>query len=191
MRRGRSGFGLLEALIAMTILTLMVGAILSLYTKGQQTFINESAQADAIEQSRYPLAWITRDVKMSTGIEASWGGYATSADTLILKVPSVDANGLIIDLEVNWDRVIYRIQDNRLLRIVDALDGVSARVDRTRVLADGMASLAFLFFDSGGAQLSSNFPTAASVQPMLTARRHGALRTFTESLNTKIKLRNK
>ncbi len=114
MKRARTGFSVLEALIALTILTIMIGAILSFYAKGQQTFINESAQADAIEQTRYPLAWITRDVKLSTAIEASWGGYVTSADTLILRIPSVNASGLIIDLETSWDRVIYRIQGNRL-----------------------------------------------------------------------------
>jgi len=191
MKRARAGFSLLEALIALTILTIMIGAILSFYAKGQQTFINESAQAEAIEQTRYPLAWITRDVKLSTAIEASWGSYATSADTLILRVPSVNSSGLIIDLETSWDRVIYRIDGNRLVRIVDALDGVSARVDRTRVLGDGMASLAFAYYDGGGAVLSTNLNSATSVQPTLTARRHGSQRTFTESLNTKVKLRNK
>ncbi len=191
MKRARTGFSVLEALIALTILTVMIGAILSFYAKGQQTFINETAQAEAIEQTRYPLAWITRDVKLSTAIEGSWGGYNTSSDTLILRIPSVNASGLIIDLETSWDRVIYRIQGNRLIRVVDALDGVSARVDRTRALADGMASLAFVYYDAGGAVLSTNLQTAASVQPALTARRHGSQRTFTESLNTKVKLRNK
>ncbi len=191
MKRARGGFSVLEALIALTILTLMVGAILSIYSKGQQTFINESAQADAIEESRFPLAWITRDVKMSTAIDLSWGTYITSSNTLILKVPSIDANGLIIDVETYQDRIIYRVQGSRLLRIVDGVDGISARADRTRVLADGMASLVFIYFDPGGAVLTSNFNSAASVQPSLTARRIGAMRTFTESLNTNIKLRNK
>jgi prepilin-type N-terminal cleavage/methylation domain-containing protein len=191
MKRARGGFSLMESLISLTILALMFGAILSLYTHGQKTFINESAQAEAIEQSRYPLAWITRDVKMAAAIEASWGSYATSADTLILKVPSVDANGIIIDLAAHSDRVIYRVQNDRLFRIVDAEDGVSARIDRSRVLADGMAPIAFVYYDADGAALGSGFDRAACVQPTLTARRHGMQRNFSESLQTKVKLRNK
>jgi prepilin-type N-terminal cleavage/methylation domain-containing protein len=182
MKRRRAGFSLLESLMAMTILTLMVGAILSLYSKGQ---------SDAIEQGRYPLAWITRDVKLSTAIEPSWNGYTASSNTLILRIPSVDANGLIIDMAAHSDHVIYRIEGRRLYRIVDAEDGVSARVDRTRVLADGMAALAFAYYDASGTVLTSQFDKAASVQPTLTSRQQGDQRSFRESLDTNVKLRNK
>jgi Tfp pilus assembly protein PilW len=191
MSRTRAGFSLLESLIAMFIMTLMIVAILSLYSKGQQIFINENALADAIEESRFPLTWITRDVKTATAIEASWGAYTTSDTTLVLRIPSVDANGLIIDLATHWDRVIYLVANSRLVRILDAKDGVSARLDRTKILADGVASLALTYYDSAGAVLTSGFPSASSVKPILTARRQGAQRSFTESLDTKAKMRNK
>jgi hypothetical protein len=191
MKRRTAGFSLIETLIAMVILVMMFLAILSLYTKGQQTFINESALADAMEESRFPLAWIAKDVKMSSSVEASYGSYVTSADTLILKIPSVDANGVIIDLEEHSDRVIYRLEDSRLLRILDAKDGVSARQDKTRVLADGMTGVTFAYFDAAGVQLSSGFQTAASVLPTLASRRYGVQRVFSQSLDTRFMMRNK
>jgi len=177
--------------MAMFIMTLMVAAILAVYTKGQQTFINENVLADTVEGARYPLAWITRDVRMAVAIEASWSGYTTSANTLVLKIPSVDANGLIIDLKAHWDRIIYCLTTNKFYRIVDAESGVSARLDDTRLLADKTSALAFSYYDSSGTLLTSNFATASAVQATLTSRRPGDRRTFTVSFDTKAKLRNK
>jgi type II secretory pathway component PulJ len=191
VRGRRAGFGVLEALIALTILTLIIGAILSYYTKAQQTFINESAESDALEQTRAPLDWMARDVKLATGIDETWGGYTTSSDTLILSVPSIDTGGLIIDAAAHSDRIIYRVESGRLLRITDAKDGVSARVDRTRILAVGVALLSVGYADSNGAVLSSGFGSAASVQPALTVWRDGFQRAFSESLRTNVKLRNR
>ena len=191
MRRRAAGFSLIETLIAMFILVMMFLAILSLYSKGQQTFINENALADAAEESRFPLAWIARDVKMASSIEASYGSYVTSASTLVLKIPSVDVNGVIIDLEEHSDRVIYRVVNGRLLRILDAKEGVSARLDKTRVLGEGMTGIGFAYYDSAGVQMTSGFQTAASVLPTLAARRQGVQRVFNQSLDTQIKMRNK
>ena len=190
MKRARAGFGLIELLTAMVIMTLLIAAIMSLYSKGQQAFINEGAKNDAVEESRFPMAWISRDVKLAAAVDAAWGGYTTSAATLVLRVPSVDGDGAIIDSSTTWDRIVYTLQDGRLLRIVDAQEGVSSRVDASRVLADGISAVAFAYFDSAGVVLTSNFGSAASVKPSITAVRTGARRTFQESLESEIKLRN-
>ncbi|MGA2587459.1 MAG: prepilin-type N-terminal cleavage/methylation domain-containing protein [Candidatus Aminicenantales bacterium] len=184
------GFTLLEMLIGLLIMSIMVMGLLSLYSKGQTQFMNENIQADILESSRYPMAWLARDVKSATQVATSWLTYTTSASTLVLQIPSVDANGLIIDVASKFDYVIYQLSSLKLQRIVDAGTG-SARVDGSRYLATDVTGLVLAFYDASDATLSSNFNTAASVRATLTANHKGFQRSFQGTLNSKFKLRNK
>jgi prepilin-type N-terminal cleavage/methylation domain-containing protein len=185
------GFTLIEMLIGLVIMSILMGALLSLYSKGQQQFMNQNIQSDVLEKSRYPLAWIGRDVKSAAQVAATWGSYTTSSNTLVLTVPSVDSGGLIINVNSEFDYVIYRVINRKLQRIYDAKEGVSARVDGSRNLADDITGLSITYYDASDATLSSNFATAASVRVSLSTARKGFRRTFQESLNSKFKLRNK
>lgn len=189
--RRKQGFSLIEMLIGLVIMSLLVVALLSLYSKGQQQFINENARADVLEDSRAPLVWIARDVKSAVQVAASWGSYTTSENTLVLQVPSVDSSGLIIDVAADFDYIIYLVSNNRLQRIIDAKEGTSARVDGSRYLADNMTELRVTYFDDADNELSAGFDTAASVNVGLSTSLEGFQRTFQESLNSRFKLRNK
>jgi len=185
------GFTLIEMLIGLAIISLLIVALLSFYSKGQQQFMNQNIQSDVLEKSRYPLALIARDVKSAIQVFAAWGSYTTSSNTLVLEVPSVDSGGLIIDVNSQFDYVIYRVFERKLQRIYDAKEGVSARIDGSRNLADDITGLSITYYDPSDATLSSNFATAASVRVSLSTARKGFRRTFQESLNSKFKLRNK
>ena len=187
----KGGFSLIEMLIGLVILSLLVVALLSLYSKGQQQFINENARAEILEDSRAPFAWIARDVKSAIQVAANWGGYTTSDNTLVLQVPSVDSKGLIIDVDADFDYIIYLVSNNRLQRIIDAKEGTSARVDGSRYLADNVTEIRVTYFDDADNELSSGFDTAASVNVSLSTSLEGFQRTFQESLNSRFKLRNK
>jgi prepilin-type N-terminal cleavage/methylation domain-containing protein len=189
-RIGSRGFTLIEMLIGLLIMSIMVMGLLSLYSKGQAQFMNENIQGDILESNRYPMAWLARDVKSATQVATSWTTYTTSASTLVLQIPSVDANGLIIDVTSQFDYVIYQLSNLKLQRIVDAGTG-SARADGSRYLATDVTGLALAFYDASDATLSSNFNTAASVRATLTANHKGFQRSFQGTLNSKFKLRNK
>ena len=185
------GFTLIEMLIGLAIISLLIVALLSFYSKGQQQFMNQNIQSDVLEKSRYPLAVIAQDVKSAVQVVAAWGSYTTSSNTLVLEVPAVDSSGLIIDVNSQFDYVIYRIFERKLERIYDAKEGVSARVDGSRNLADDITGLSIIYYDPSDNTLSSNFATAASVRVSLSTARKGFRRTFQESMNSKFKLRNK
>jgi hypothetical protein len=178
-------------LIGLAIISLLIVALLSFYSKGQQQFMNQNIQSDVLEKSRYPLALIARDVKSAVQVAATWGSYTTSSNTLVLEVPSVDSSGLIIDVNSQFDYVIYRVFERKLQRIYDAKEGVSARIDGSRNLADDITGLSITYYDPSDNTLSSNFATAASVRVSLSTARKGFRRTFQESMNSKFKLRNK
>jgi prepilin-type N-terminal cleavage/methylation domain-containing protein len=189
----RRGFSLFEALVALLILSIMFVALLSLYSEGQRQFINENAQADVLEESRFPMAWIARDAKMATAVATSYSTYTTSANTLVLAVPSIDSSGLIIDVALHSDYIVYHIGNEMLQRIVYPKSGVSSRASSSRYLGYKVTSLTFTYYDSSDNTLSSNFATAASLNASVTAQRRGvyAVNTYQETMNSKFKLRNK
>lgn len=187
------GLTLIELLIVISLTALILLTLLSLYTTSQKYFVTESARADVIRDSRQVLLWISRDIKEACQVITSWDIYTSSNDCLILRVPSVDASGLIIDIESQFDYIIYRLNPsfpNRLERIIDANDGVSAKVDGGRVL---VTRVNFFLLSSEGVEFSSiaDFSSVSSVDISLTASQDRYGRTFQDTLNTVVKLRNK
>lgn len=187
------GLTLIELLIVTCIVSVIILALLGLYALGQKYFLSESARADVLRDSRHVLNWVSRDIKEGIEVLSSYDTHNASDDCLILKVPSVDSSGLIIDVENDFDYIIYCLNpsySNRLERIIDANDGVSSRNDSTRTITDKVGSLAF---SSGGVALSSvsDFSQIFSVNIALTTRQTWMGKSYQETLNTLVKLRNK
>lgn len=187
------GFSLVELLVTVTISSFMIVAMLSLYVAGQKYFMTGSARADVLRDNRQVLNYISRDVKEAIQVMPSWDIYATSSDCLILQVSSIDSSGLIIDIDNQFDYVVYRLNSeypNRLERIIDANDGVSNREDSSRTIATRVSSFQL---SSGGVDLSavSSFDQVSSVNITLVTTQNQLGRTFQETLRTGVKLRNK
>lgn len=187
------GLTLIELLITMALVSLVVTALLSLYSAGQEYFINGSSRADVLRDVRYVQTWISRDIKEAVQVLPSWDAYTASDSCLILRIPSVDGSGYIIDIENDFDHVIYRIHpqiSGRLERIIDAKDGVSSRTDGSRFLATRIGSFQL---SSEGVSLSAvaDFGQVSSIDISLTARKDVLGRPYEETLQTGVMLRNK
>ena len=187
------GLTLIELLIVTAIVAFIMIALLTFYAAGQKYFITESARADVLRSSRQALNWLSRDIKDGIEVLASYDIYTTSDNCLILKIASVDANGLVIDIANDFDYIIYRVNpafSNRLERIVDANDGVSSRNDVTRTIADNAG--AFVLSSEGtGLGSIADFSLVFSVNITLTTSQTWIGKTYQETFNTRIKLRNK
>ena len=187
------GFSLVEVLVTVTISSLMILAMFSLYVAGQRYFMTGSARSDVLRDNRQVLNYVSRDVKEAIQVLPSWDVYTTSANCLVLQVASLDSNGLIIDIDSQFDYIVYRLNSeypNRLERIIDANDGLSSREDSTRVIATRANSFQLR---SEGVDLSavSDFSQVSSVEVTLIATKNLLGRTFQETLRTGVKLRNK
>jgi hypothetical protein len=168
-------------------------ALLALYSAGQRYFLTESVSLEELRDVRHVQNWMTRDIKEATRVLPSWDVYTASDSCLILLVPSVDASGDIIDIENDFDCVVYRRDPaipSRLERIVDAKDGVSARSDSRKWLSTKVSSF---LLSSEGANLSAvaDFSQIASVDISLTTRQILMGRPIQETLQTGVMLRNK
>lgn len=187
------GFTLIELLIVIVLGALMMAALVSLYSSGQRYFITESARSDLLRDGRSVLNWMSRDIKEAIQIVESWDVYSTSTNSLVLKVPSVDGDGLIIDIENDFDYIVYHLNSEyptRLERIVEAKDGVSSRIESNRVLATRVNSFVL---SSGGVELSSvsDLSEVSNIDIALVVRQTYFNRNFEETLNSLVRLRNK
>ena len=189
----QKGFTLIELLIIVAIGSLLVLAMLSLYVSGQRYFMTGTARTDVLRDNRQVLNWVSRDVKEGIQVLPSWDVYTTSTTCLVLQVPSLDSNGLIIDIDNEFDHIVYGLNSefpNRLERIIDAKDGVSSRADSARVITTRVNSFQL---SSEGVDLSSvsDFSQVSRIEVTLITAKNLLGRTFQETLRTGVKLRNK
>ena len=187
------GFTLVELLVIVAIGSFMVLAMLSLYVAGQRYFMTGSARTDVLRDNRHVFNFISRDIKGSIQVLPGWDVYATSSSCLVLQVPSLDSNGHIIDIDNEFDHIVYALDSeypNRLERIIDAKDGVSSREDSTRVITTRANSFQLR---SEGVDLSavSDFNQVSRIEVTLITTKNLLGRTFQETLRTGVKLRNK
>jgi len=197
-RKHIRGFSLIEILIGMVLMSIVVLALFSLYNSGQKYFTNQDARADILNDSRLTLTVLSRDIKEAVQVVPGpvdfWGTYySTSANCIILKVPSVDTDGLIIDIDNHFDYLVYLVNPNNsteLQRIVDGKDGVSSRLDVSRLVTGNIDSLVLSFLDNNGDTVT-DYAESVIVDVALTILKRGVQRIYQETMNTRTKLRNK
>lgn len=189
------GMTLIEILVGVAISALIVIALLGLYMAGQKYFFNQSAKADALEETRAPMARIARDIReavqvSSATVDVGGAEYATGGDCLVLDVPSLDASGMIIP--GTEDTIIYAVAAGRLHRIVVA--NGPGRTDADDVLAEGVSGFGLAFFKADGTTPASPYSDTFIVTVSLASLRPAIQRRgqpFVETLTTRVKLRNK
>jgi len=196
--RHPKGISLIELLMGLAVSSIVILAFLSLFVIGQKTFYNQDARSSTVDNSRFPMNWLTKDINLATTVllgpvSISGTDYTTSGSCLILQVPGIDANGWIIDIDANFDIIVYALDEEHprwLRRIVDAEDGVSARVDTSRVVSDNVDSLVFGYLDAAESEVGS-YDEAEVITVIFNSTRQGLGRTYQHGVNTSIKLRNR
>lgn len=196
-RKAPKGMTLIELLIVVAISAVIMIALLSLYMEGQKYFFNENAKADTIEDSRFPMTWISRDVREALQVVAGHGSYSTDTNTVVLELPSIDP-GTGALMTGSLDYIIYRrnpTYPEKLERIIDAAEG-TGRQDRTRVMADAVNAFVLTYYQQDG--ITQVTPTTYTdtfiVDITLSSSMKGIQRTnqpYVEPLNTRVRLRNK
>ena len=195
-RKAPKGLTLIELLIVVAISAVIMIALLSLYMEGQKYFFNENAKADTIEDSRFPMTWISRDVREALQVVAGHGSYSTDTNTIVLEVPPIDPiTGSLTT--GSPDYIIYRrnpTYPERLERIIVAESGTGGRQNRTRVMADAVNAFVLTYYMQDGVTPASPYTDTFIVDITISSSMKGIQRTnqpYVEPLNTRVRLRNK
>ncbi len=154
-RRSLTGFSIIEVTVAIVI-TLLICAVIIAISIGLRGSIGVANSTLLItERGRHAANRICMDIREATALLSSHGGYSTGDDTIVLQVPSIDSDGAATDIYNDFDTIIYTLNpsdSSKLLRIVDAYDGVSQRVDLSE---EAGSAIDTLLFSSNGTGLSS------------------------------------
>ena len=189
----RDGFTLVEVLIAATLTTIVLGMALTMYISQQRNFLVGNEYIDIHQDARLAMDWLANDIRWGIAVESSYGGYSTSNSCIVLKVPSIDSSGDVVDINSDFDYIIYRLAGSNpasLKRRVYPKTGVSSRPSEDRLIAENIGSLTFSY---GGTGLSSigDLTTVTEIESSLVTLGTVGDVNLSDRLETRVKLRNK
>jgi Tfp pilus assembly protein PilW len=182
--KNKGGYTLIETMFGLAILLFLVFALFGIYLQFGKLYSLGQSSASSVDKSRLALNGLVVYTAQAKSLVASRSisgtTYTTNTSTLVLKLPSTDAGGSVI--EGVHDYVVYTTTSSLLYRIIDPGTG-SARVSSTKILSSSLFSLTFAFNNSP--IVSSSVITASVV-----ARSTDTSITTTSTASESIILRN-
>ena len=198
MMEKNKGSTLIEFQVTVLIATIILLAALSLYISLWRYFGIGNTYLDVYLNSRLAVERLARDIRWTAQVMPSYGSYATSDNSVVLKIPSIDSSGNVI--AGHYDYASYSLQGSDLKRVVQ-VDSLSSRQNEDRTVARYCSSLVFSTRDSGGNVLTlsnvSNLSTVNNIAIFLPLNKTmtALSGTGTEAAGltptTIVKLRNK
>ncbi len=192
------GLSLIELLIVVAILALLITGLLAIYSSAQKYITNNDVLSNIFRDSRIVISMFIKDAReavevMPGPVIINSRTFYTSETCVIFKMASIDANGTIIEVETNFDYIVYCLNAENLTifeRVIKGSNGISSRVDSTRTLSQNMDSVTLGYANADGEDVSS-YLDAAIVILAFTLKDSGVGRTYQEFFKTSTKLRNK
>jgi len=130
------GLTLIEVAIASVISLLATTAVMSVFISSSKMAVDSFMRNRSYTEGRIVTEYLASDIRAAAGIESSYKGYTASADTLILKLPSIDSNGFPVDINTKFDRVVYHPAKNNRETVVRTVisDSSSSRKSEERAI---------------------------------------------------------
>jgi hypothetical protein len=150
-RRAHKGVSLIEFLIVISIFIITIVLVFQVFASLNKEYKVLVSYLSAYLKGREVIDRISKDCRIAIRVMDSHAGYTTADNCLVLKVPSIDGSNNIVDVNNEFDYIIYRIQGGDLWKVV--LPGSSSlREAFNGVLRRSMHSL---YITSAGTPLSS------------------------------------
>jgi type IV pilus assembly protein PilW len=180
---GKSGFSMIELMVAMTIAVIVVGVTVGAMVSQQKNHVTQASLVDLQQGLRAAMEVVGSELKMAAYDPTGTAGAAiTVADTAELQF-QIDRNadgdwdsGEIIRFALTNDANRDGIADGTPCDLGRALDGGALQV-----LAENIDALNFVYFDSNGNVLATPVADPAaigSIQITLVARSGATLPGF-------------
>ncbi len=189
MRRNK-GFTLIEMIITLT-LTAVIGVVLMVVLVNSLSL--QTTQSARVMQGlgiNTALSDINSWVRRASGVSVGYPAvtpytYTTGVNSLVLKVPSIDGAGAVIN-DV-YDYVVFVVESSKLKEIIFP-NALSARRQSNKILTDNVALVNFSFQNTVGQSVA---PSSASVVTVTINLSQKASYANEENAGTsKMRLRN-
>ena len=148
--KGRYGFTIIEFLIATAILLIAIVIAVEITITLNKDYKILMTYMSSYLKGREVIDIMSKDCRMAARVMDQHGGYTTTNNCLVLKVPSVNGAGDIIDVNNEFDYVIYFTNNGNLWRVIMP-GGASARLAENGIMKEGIESL---YIEHNGTPLS-------------------------------------
>lgn len=146
------GFTLAEILVVVVIFGLVGALLVQTLIQNNSIFYQQSARVSEGISLNNATKQLSLDIKSASSIapgypEAGPFQYTSTTDSLVLKIPSIDPSGNVIDSTFDYI-IIYKDQtDPKKLKRQFIHTPPSTRTDSDKVLLDNLQDLTFSYFD--------------------------------------------
>ena len=151
----QDGMTIIELSLSTVLVVLLSGSIFVLLSGISSGFNTVNAQATNQMNLNQSLQQLASDVRQSVDAPALFssytqdalGGGADGAATWILRLPSIDENGNVLNATTLFDHIVYTYDPatRQLSRVIASANATSARNDENpnRVIANDVTAISF------------------------------------------------
>jgi prepilin-type N-terminal cleavage/methylation domain-containing protein len=146
MRTSR-GFTLIEALISLTLFSVISFALVTLYLGSSRSYQEESKRTALTTTLTTFNDQLAADAQSAFTIEPTYGSYTSGAGTVILGVPGVNASGALLSSGGGFvqDRIIYTLVGSEVLKSVVPGPGSARPSSTNKVVASHVSSFVITY----------------------------------------------
>ena len=145
------GFTLIEGMTVIGIMTIILVMVSEIFTVSYDIFVKQSARTDNETGAVLAARAISEAARGADAVESSHvingTTYTTSADVLVLRLPTLDASNNVVAASYDY-MAVYRhaSQTTKILSDIDAAAG-SKRVDGQKLVTAYNTTLKFRYND--------------------------------------------
>ena len=163
MRISKKGISLVELLIGITLTAISAILIMGLLTSSNNIFVKQTIQVGQGLSANQASLEVSNLIQSCAGVVSQYpisgnAQYITSANVLVIKIPSTNSSGQVIDSVFDYAVIVKEPASSKILRKRVFPDPLSSRKSENKVLSTSLKSLNFNYVDSNNSPVT---PTQA------------------------------
>lgn len=188
----QKGVTLVEVLVTISITAIVSTLLVGIFTQNNRLFSNQQAKISHGISSNEVINKIDDAIRGAATIETSYPAqnptYTSGSSVLVLKLPSVDANGSVISN--SYDYLVFTKDQSipTILRQILYPSAQSSRHAENQVLTNDLKSIAFSYLNDSKTIVSPPSATLVSYNLVLSSNQVNT--TVESSASGQTRLRN-
>lgn len=188
----QTGFTLTEILIVLASSAIIGTILVTIMVQGSGIFSDQNTQVNQNLSLNNVSSNISQSIQFGSGILGSYTAgaiqYTTSSNTIIAQIPSLNAQGGLI--ENKYDTVVITTDPNKttVLRKYLYPDPQSSRVADNKVLVTNLSQIQFIYLNDNAVEVAPT--TATRVDFIVKVAEKSGIGVQESSISGRINLKN-